>query len=98
MTIQVLMEKLAQLRAQVEAHGYKLIGGEIANAEEVRSDQGQDDQPGQVVESGQEVSGPDLQQPAQAGTGSGDPEVQVATANPTPSSLTPSRPTTPAPV
>ena len=33
MTIQVLMEKLAQLKAQVEAHGYKLIGGEIANAE-----------------------------------------------------------------
>ena len=98
MTIQVLMEKLAQLKAQVEAHGYKLIGGEIANAEEVRSDQGQDDQSGQVVESGQEVGGADLQQPAQEGTGSGYPEVQVATANPTPLSPTPSRPTSPAPV
>ena len=98
MTMEALKEKLAQLKAQVEAHGYKLIGGEIANAEEIRSDQGQDDQPGQVVESGQEVGGPDLQQPAQAGTGSGYPEVQVATANPTPSSLTPSRPTTPAPI
>src|SRR6202048_1461916 len=58
--------------------GYRPKGVQ-ANAEEVRSNQGQAGIQGGVSETGQDLSGQDLQQPAETGAGSGNAQEQVGT-------------------